>query len=123
MICTTVCPSGALLPLTLPEKKEVQMGRARFMKDDCIVITKKTDCGACSEHCPTKAVQMVKTDGLFLPKMTEELCVGCGACEHACPVKPNKAIFVEASTVHGKAKKPVQKVIEEKKEIPVDFPF
>ncbi len=122
-VCTTVCPSGALLPLTNSEKKEVQLGRAKFIKEDCIVITKKTDCGACSEHCPTKAVQMVKTDGLFLPKMTEELCVGCGACEHACPVKPNKAIFVEASSVHGKAKKPEQKHVEEKKEIPVEFPF
>ena len=122
-VCTTVCPSGALLPLTKPEKKEVQLGRAKFIKEDCIVITKKTDCGACSEHCPTKAVQMVKTDGLFLPKMTEDLCVGCGACEHACPVKPNKAIFVEASVVHGKASKPVQKAVEEKKEIPVEFPF
>jgi ferredoxin len=122
-ICTTVCPSGALRPLSKIQKKEVQLGRARFIKDDCIVITKKTDCGACSEHCPTKAVQMVKTDGLFLPKMTEDLCVGCGACEHACPVKPNKAIFVEASVVHGKARKPEQKIIEEKKEIPAEFPF
>lgn len=122
-VCTSVCPSGALLPLALPEKKETQLGRAKFNKDDCIVITKKTDCGACSEHCPTKAVQMVKTDGLFLPKMTEDLCVGCGACEHACPTRPNKAIFVQASPVHGKAQKPVQKKIEEKKEIPVEFPF
>lgn len=121
--CTTVCPSGALLPLTKPQKKEVQLGRAKFNKEDCIVITKKTDCGACSEHCPTKAVAMVKTDGLFLPKMTEELCVGCGACEHACPVRPNRAIFVEALSVHGKAKKPEQKIIQEKKEVPVDFPF
>lgn len=123
VVCTTVCPSGALLPLSKAEKKEVQIGRAKFIKEDCIVITKKTDCGACSEHCPTKAVQMVKTDGLFLPKMTEDLCVGCGACEHACPTKPNRAIFVEASAVHGKAKKPETKKIEEKKEIPGEFPF
>jgi len=122
-VCTTVCPSGALLQLSKPEKKEVQLGRAKFIKEDCIVITKKTDCGACSEHCPTKAVRMVKTDGLFLPKMEEDLCVGCGACEHACPTTPRKAIFVQASPVHGKATKPVQKIVEEKKEIPVEFPF
>ncbi|MGE5315353.1 MAG: 4Fe-4S dicluster domain-containing protein [Acidobacteriota bacterium] len=121
--CTSVCPTGALMPLPLQQKKETQLGRAKFIKEDCIVITKKTDCGACSEHCPTKAVQMVKTDGLFLPKMTEELCVGCGACEHACPVKPNKAIFVQASAVHGRAQKPVQKKVEEKKAVPEEFPF
>ena len=53
------CPTGAIKPLSQMEKKLIQIGKAHFTKEDCIVETKKTDCGACSEHCPTKAVRMV----------------------------------------------------------------
>ncbi len=122
-LCTSVCPTGAILPLSVEEKKLVQLGKATFIKDDCIVITKKTDCGACSEHCPTKAVKMIPHEKLMLPEVTDEICVGCGACEKACPTKPRKAIFVESNTVHRAAKAPV---IEQQKE-PAgelqEFPF
>ena len=94
------------MPLALEEKKRLQLGRVRFLKDECIVITKKTDCGACAEHCPTKAVRMVPYESLRLPETDEEICVGCGACEKACPTKPQKAIYVEALRVHGRAKEP-----------------
>ena len=106
VVCTTACPSGAIMPLALEEKKRLQLGRVRFLKDECIVITKKTDCGACAEHCPTKAVRMVPYESLRLPETDEEICVGCGACEKACPTKPQKAIYVEALRVHGRAKEP-----------------
>lgn len=121
--CTTVCPTGALKPLSAWEKKEVQIGTSVFVKEDCIVITKKTDCGACSEHCPTKAVTMVLKDRLFLPELNNDLCVGCGACEHACPTKPRKAIYVEARSVHARAKRPVRSGAPPKIEVPAEFPF
>ncbi|MBM3419940.1 MAG: 4Fe-4S binding protein, partial [Bacteroidetes bacterium] len=57
-ICTEICPTGALMPLATEAKKLTQLGVARFIKENCIVHTEKTDCGACSEHCPTKAVEM-----------------------------------------------------------------
>ncbi|MCX6141711.1 MAG: 4Fe-4S binding protein [Ignavibacteriales bacterium] len=124
VLCTQVCPSGALLPLDTAAKKEVQLGRASFVKDDCIVITKKKDCGACSEHCPTKAVKMVPFEGkLMLPELNNEICVGCGACEHACPTTPRKAIYVVANTVHQKAKKPPVQKLENPLESQKDFPF
>ena len=120
--CAEVCPSGALMPLTLEAKKLTQIGKVTFIKENCIVETEKTDCGACSEHCPTKAVQMVPYIGnLVIPEVNNEICVGCGACEYACPTKPFKAIFVDGNPVHQDAKKP------EEEELKVqeldDFPF
>jgi len=59
IICAEVCPTGALTPLTVEEKHVLQLGKVKFVKQNCIVHTEGTDCGACSEHCPTKAVYMV----------------------------------------------------------------
>jgi ferredoxin len=124
-ICSDVCPSGAILPLLLEEKKLVQLGKAVFVKDDCIVITKKTECGACSEHCPTKAVAMVPYEQkLTLPELKNEICIGCGACEHSCPTTPRKAIYVEAHEVHQRAKPPERKKLEKKEQEQLqEFPF
>ena len=123
-VCSEVCPSGAILSIPLEEKKLVQLGKSVFVKDDCIVITKKTECGACSEHCPTKAVHMVPyQEKLTLPELKNEICIGCGACEFACPTKPRKAIYVEAHYAHQKAEKPPVTKPEAKEEQLQEFPF
>ena len=122
VICTEICPTGALMPLELEAKKLTQLGRAIFIKENCIVHTEKTDCGACSEHCPSKAVQMVPYEeaNLVIPEVTEDLCIGCGACEYACPTTPYKAIFVDGNREHVAARKP-----ESEKAVLTtnDFPF
>ena len=123
IICTGVCPSGAILPLSVEEKKLTQLGKVKFFKDDCIVVTKKKECGACSEHCPTKAVNMVLTEGLMLPEVKEAICIGCGACEHACPTQPRKAIYVASNTIHLRAEKPQVKKVKQEKAVPEEFPF
>jgi ferredoxin len=124
VICGQVCPTGAILPLDTNRKKQVQIGRVRFNKDDCIVVTKKRDCGACSEHCPTKAVRMVPYEQrLVVPEVDDEICIGCGACEHACPVQPRKAIYVHGNLVHSTAKKPKSEKIELSFDNKQDFPF
>ena len=124
VLCTTICPTGAILPLTLESKKEVQIGKVHFVKDDCIVVSKKKDCGACAEHCPTKAVTMVPYEGgLKIPETKDEICVGCGACEHACPTVPLKAIYVEANPGHLRAKKPEIKKLEPAPDTGAEFPF
>jgi polyferredoxin len=123
VVCTEVCPTAALLPLTIEEKKQVQLGKARFIKRECIVHTKNTACGACSEHCPTKAVQMVPyISGLTIPEVNPDICVGCGACEYACPTDP-KAIVVDANPVHLKALLPVETENEKEVDYKEEFPF
>ncbi len=119
--CTDVCPTGALLPLTLEAKKLTQIGKVHFIKDNCIVQTEKTECGACSEHCPTKAVYMVPFEGnLVIPETNDKICIGCGACEYACPTVPFKAIFVDGNSVHQDAEKPkIEELnVKELKEFP-----
>lgn len=127
VICGEVCPTGAITPLEVPEKKLVQIGKSTFKKDDCVVVAKKKDCAACSEHCPTKAVHTIPYEnGLSIPEIDNDLCIGCGACEHACPVAPNptKPIFVTANAVHMKAKKPKVEKAKEPAAAPTsDFPF
>jgi ferredoxin len=120
--CLDICPTGALLPLALEAKKLTQIGKAVFIKDNCIVKTEKTACGACSESCPTKAVHMIPFEGkLLIPETKDEICIGCGHCEFACPTTPYKAIFVDGNPEHKAAKKPENVKSETKK--PVDFPF
>jgi len=124
--CSEVCPTDAILPITKEHKATLQIGISKFIKNICIVVTKHTVCGACSEHCPTKAVEMVPYLGnLTIPRVDEKICVGCGACEYACPTKPDKAIYVEANSYHRKALKPKKKIEDKKKAIKPtdDFPF
>lgn len=122
-ICTEVCPTAAITKQSRESKHTIQIGVAKFMVESCIVTIDRTDCGACSEHCPTKAVDMVPyEDGLFLPEVTPELCVGCGACEFACPTEPNKAIYVESNRIHQQAT-PIEQGEGPRQTEMDDFPF
>jgi polyferredoxin len=121
-ICTEICPTNALHPLMLEAKKLTQIGKAIFIKDNCIVKTEKTACGACSESCPTKACHMIPYEGnLVIPEVTADICIGCGHCEYACPASPYKAIFVDGNAIHVAAKKPEN--VESEMKTPVEFPF
>ena len=127
-ICSQVCPTGAILPIAPEEKKLTQLGVARFIRDNCVVHTDKTSCGACSEHCPTKAVRMVPYENplnkpLVIPEVDPDICVGCGACEHACPTRPFRAIVVDGNVVHKRAKKPVVRKAAPVMDDSGDFPF
>jgi len=123
-ICSEVCPTNAIQPIDKEKKKLTQIGKAIFIKDNCVVHTQGTACGACSEHCPTKAVVMVPyKNNLKIPEVNEKICIGCGACEFACPTIPYKAIYVESNIVHAKAEPPKEEKIEEKVDFSEDFPF
>jgi len=117
--CSQVCPNGALLPLSIEEKKICQIGKAKYSLKECIVYRDRTDCGACDEHCPTNAITMIpfKDTGLYIPKLDRNVCVGCGACEYICPASPVKAIIVIGNEEHQIAKEAVK---EEKKEVKID---
>ncbi|MDD5699392.1 MAG: 4Fe-4S dicluster domain-containing protein [Victivallaceae bacterium] len=121
--CSRICPNGALLPLTVGRKQRLQIGRAQYHRERCVVVTDRTHCGACAEHCPTGAIRMADwKDGLTIPKLKPELCIGCGACEYICPVRPDKAITVSGLQTQGTAQfrrgKPAVNRVENK-----DFPF
>ncbi|MCD4732069.1 MAG: 4Fe-4S binding protein [Bacteroidales bacterium] len=123
VICSEVCPTGAILTINLEEKKTIQLGKTNFIKENCIVYTDETICGACSEHCPTKAVNMVfYKDKLTIPEVTQEICVGCGACEYACPTTP-KSIYVDGNPIHLVAEKPKEEKILKEIDPEEDFPF
>ncbi|MCD8177742.1 MAG: 4Fe-4S binding protein [Tannerellaceae bacterium] len=111
-ICSDVCPTHALKPLTVEEKVTTQVGIANFYIDRCIVNTEEKDCGACSEHCPTQAVHMVPYKGtLTIPNVIPDLCIGCGGCESICPVNPDRAIIVIANEVHQQVSKPEEEEV------------
>ena len=95
-VCGDVCPTGAIEQLTVEEKNKTQIGKVNFNIENCIVYYDETNCGACSEHCPTQAVHMVPYKGhLTIPETDPSICVGCGGCEYVCPAIPYKAIYVE----------------------------
>jgi ferredoxin len=84
-----------LRPLALAEKKRCRVGMVTYYPSRCVVVTDGESCGACAEHCPTGALDMVDyKDGLTIPKVTPELCVGCGGCEYVCPVRPQRAVVI-----------------------------
>ena len=104
-LCGLVCPTQAILPVTLKQKQETSMGLARFDKNACIPFEKNEDCIVCEEHCPTgdKAIKfnikpVKQKDGSFkevkYPYVIPELCIGCGICEHKCPLPGMPGIFV-----------------------------
>lgn len=103
--CSEVCPAGAITKITRAEKSSVQIGRAVWIKDNCLPVLYGTECGNCARHCPSGAIQMVNLDpnnpeSPKIPVVNTERCIGCGACENLCPARPFSAIYVEGIEVH-----------------------
>lgn len=117
-VCSEVCPNGAIRLLTVEQKHLTQVGRVVFLIENCIVNTDETSCGACSEHCPTQAVMMVPyKNGLTIPQVNPDICVGCGGCEYVCPVRPFRAIHIEGNPVQLEARRFQE---SEQKEVEID---
>jgi ferredoxin len=127
-LCTLVCPSHALQPLTVEEKNLTSIGKAIFVEKNCVIHTKKENCASCDEHCPTKAIKMVPYGdpalNLVIPQVDRELCIGCGACEYACPIRPYRGIYVDGLSMHEPAK-PASDPDAKQEDISgdIDFPF
>lgn len=99
--CSTVCPAGAIQPITVEEKSSIQIGYAVFDKENCVVNTDNVSCGNCARHCPVGAIIMEdQADGKKYPAVNTEICIGCGACENLCPARPYSAIHVEGVERH-----------------------
>ncbi len=103
--CAEICPVGALRKMPLAEKRRWKIGSVRYFRERCVVVTDHTDCGACAEHCPTGALRMVPygNEGLTIPEVHPELCIGCGGCEYICPVRPLRAVRVDGVAYQSRA--------------------
>ena len=104
--CSNVCPTGAISPITVEDKTAIQIGRAVWIKKNCLPAIDGTACNNCAHHCPTGAIQMVPSDpenedSPKIPAINEAKCIGCGACENLCPSRPYSAIYVEGFERHG----------------------
>ena len=89
--CSNVCPNGALMPLTLNDKRSVRIGMVKFVAKNCLVFRDDQVCGRCGEICPTGAIQLnehKRKPGLFYPVVNSDLCIGCGGCTSVCPAEP-----------------------------------
>ena len=120
VLCSQVCPTGAIDELTEKEKAWVpeagkektegpplRIGMAFYDTGRCLPYAMATECIVCEEWCPTtpKAIYFEETEiqtrnGEYLylkrPRVEPALCVGCGACTYACPVKGAPAIYIAA---------------------------
>ncbi len=105
-LCSQVCPTDALVPLTLAEKQKTPIGLAHFNKNICIPYDRNENCLVCEEHCPTpeKAIKFDEKDytdpetgitrKVKYPYVVKELCIGCGICQYKCPLEGEAGIFV-----------------------------
>jgi polyferredoxin len=115
VMCSQVCPTGAIWKLTPKEKgwvvgvgavdKPVRIGTAFYDRGRCLPWAMATDCVVCEEWCPTspKAIylqpaEVVDVRGVVKqvkqPRIDPARCVGCGACEYACPLRERPAVYV-----------------------------
>ena len=95
--CNNVCPSGALRPLSLEDKRWLQIGEVVFERSACIVVSTGEPCDLCAKACPVKTIFMNDDPetGLAIPEFNTFHCIGCGICRSVCPAEP-KAITVQA---------------------------
>ena len=103
--CGQVCPTGAIPPLSLEEKRQAVIGLAYIDENRCIPWADANDCIVCEEMCPVpqKAIRLEEQEVLNgrgesvtvqRPRVIRDLCIGCGICETKCPLIGPAAIRV-----------------------------
>lgn len=105
--CTHVCPTGAIRPLSLADKRRFVIGLAVVDTATCLPHRGERDCQLCFDEChaagyraiemrPIKLATGPVPEGAFSPDEIEQMgrilapfvkadaCVGCGLCEYRC---------------------------------------
>ena len=109
-LCGSVCPTGAIREISVPEKidRPIRIGAAYVDRGRCLPWSGNGPCIVCQELCPTspKAIylrkEIVPGPGHAavvgtVPYVDLKRCVGCGICENKCPVRGKPAIRVIAA--------------------------
>lgn len=98
--CGQVCPTGAIRPLPLEEKKVARMGLAIVNEKTCLPFADRQACQACVDECREAgydAIEFVRVhtqvddagdpiegSSQDAPVVLAEKCVGCGLCQMSC---------------------------------------
>jgi polyferredoxin len=102
LLCGNTCPTGAIQPLSLEDKRSVKLGLAKIDRSICIAWARDMECIVCQEHCPVpqKAIKLREyfsgSRTILKPHVDENACVGCGICQNKCPTRPVRAIRVSS---------------------------
>jgi ferredoxin len=103
--CSDICPVGAIRPIDVAKKSAIQIGRAVVDVETCISASQGANCGNCSRHCPTGAIEMIPIndwdeEAPRRPMINTSLCIGCGSCEYHCPVGNVETIEADRAAIH-----------------------
>jgi NAD-dependent dihydropyrimidine dehydrogenase PreA subunit len=105
--CTQACPTGAIAPLSLAQKRKAVMGLAAIDVTTCLPHRGERECQLCFDECNAagyRAIEMrpvrleigAVPEGVLSPEEIEQMgkilapvvkaeaCVGCGLCEYRC---------------------------------------
>ncbi|GAA5507888.1 4Fe-4S binding protein [Novipirellula caenicola] len=98
--CGHVCPTGAIRPLVIEEKKAARMGLAIVDESTCLPFAGTGACDLCVQECDAagyhaieftqvgteldEAGQPVEGTGYLAPVVLDDKCVGCGLCQTRC---------------------------------------
>ncbi len=134
VLCSEVCPTGAIWQTTpqekgwvvgvgAPQNQPIRLGTAFYDRGRCLPWAEATECIVCEEWCPVspKAIYVEEADvidsagntkRLKQPRVDPSRCVGCGACEYACPLQERPAVYV---TSIGESRSPSSQILLNRK--------
>ena len=103
--CGGACPTGAIPPLALEDKRLAVIGHAYLDRDRCLPWADNRNCLVCEEMCPVPEKAIILEDvtvttptgesvDIRRPVVVRERCIGCGICENRCPLNGEAAIRV-----------------------------
>ncbi len=118
--CGQVCPTGAIRPLPIGEKRFARLGLAVVDRAACLPYAGRAECRHCVDQCERagyRAIEFVRVGtefdeqgrpiedtGFLAPVVLADRCVGCGQCENRCfTVNVIRESLLEGSAIRVEA--------------------